>query len=168
MSAHSLYEHLSITASQHDIRLLRVLDTTTDSIEGLTRLLDYALEIVSMVNAPPFVALSYEWGNPWRTSEVLVNGNHFEVRQNLFEALTHIQKRLAVFKEFTVCHSNLKSCSNPNSKAKSSETVYLWIDALCIDQSNVNERTHQLHRMDQIFSSASFGGQLARIGERQQ
>lgn len=31
----------------------------------------------------------------------------------------------------------------------------LWVDAICIDQSNVKERNHQVGLMDQIFKSAS-------------
>jgi len=32
----------------------------------------------------------------------------------------------------------------------------LWIDAICIDQSNVNERNHQVSMMGEIFSAAHF------------
>jgi hypothetical protein len=35
-------------------------------------------------------------------------------------------------------------------------TKHFWIDALCIDQTNIAERNHQVQMMGQIYSSSAF------------
>ena len=73
-------------------------------------------------------ALSYAWAEPPATHQVWINDFEFHVRTNLYHALQNL--RLP------------------------SETRILWIDALCIDQSNVVERNHQVQQMAQVFGSA--------------
>ncbi|KAM0512786.1 hypothetical protein ACHAPE_008539 [Trichoderma viride] len=80
---------------------------------------------------PPYKALSYVWGC-WRRRdppEILVNGNKVKVTTNLEIALKHLRKQ-------------------------DEETIF-WIDALCIDQSNIAERSSQVAQMREIYSKAS-------------
>lgn len=35
------------------------------------------------------------------------------------------------------------------------QTTYFWIDAVCIDQSNIHERNHQVNLMKEIYTAAS-------------
>jgi hypothetical protein len=73
-----------------------------------------------------YEALSYTWGSPGTPSTsfprrfITLNGAKFEVRENLFQAFHYLA-------------------------LKSKERV-LWIDAICIDQNDINERNHQLSR----------------------
>ncbi|EHK48134.1 hypothetical protein TRIATDRAFT_180941, partial [Trichoderma atroviride IMI 206040] len=80
---------------------------------------------------PPYKALSYVWGRWRRRSppEILVNDNKVEVTTNLEIALKHLREQ-------------------------NEETVF-WIDALCIDQSNIAERSSQVAQMREIYSGAS-------------
>ncbi|KAF5985000.1 heterokaryon incompatibility 6 OR allele [Fusarium coicis] len=82
-------------------------------------------------------ALSYTWGSPRDSPSltdkatnitILLNGLPFEVQANLYNALVELQI----------------SCS---------ETP-IWIDALCINQSNPNERSPQVSVMNQIYGKA--------------
>lgn len=73
-------------------------------------------------------ALSYVWGTDQPASIVEVNGHDFLVRKNLFDFLNHARPKLA----------------NQN----------IWIDAICLDQSNISERNHQVRRMRDIYESA--------------
>ncbi|KAF5628840.1 heterokaryon incompatibility 6 OR allele [Fusarium sp. NRRL 52700] len=82
-------------------------------------------------------ALSYTWGSPRDSAQltdtvtnttILLNGLSFEVQPNLYDALVELQA----------------SCS---------ETP-IWIDALCINQSNSNERSPQVSVMNQIYGKA--------------
>jgi hypothetical protein len=75
-----------------------------------------------------YICLSYTWGKPDNGFPIRINGKIFRVRQNLYEFL-----EIAWRKQFR--HN-------------------FWIDALCIDQSNVTERNHQVQQMGQIFSQA--------------
>lgn len=75
-----------------------------------------------------YVCLSYVWGSTAEGTFITLNGNHFWVRKNLWEFL-----RCARLKRRDEC---------------------LWIDAICIDQSNNSERAHQVQQMGRIFSNA--------------
>ncbi|KAH6895905.1 heterokaryon incompatibility protein-domain-containing protein [Thelonectria olida] len=83
---------------------------------------------------PEFAALSYVWGDTTNTFPIEVQGSNgaatMLVTQNLKDAL----ERLA------------ESPDRPR---------LLWIDALCIDQSNLEERTAQVAQMGEIYSLAS-------------
>lgn len=74
-----------------------------------------------------YVVLSYRWGTAPVTHEILLNGHTFNVRPNLWEFLDVIRKQ---------------------------EGVALWIDALCINQTDLNERNAQVGIMGDIFRSA--------------
>jgi hypothetical protein len=76
----------------------------------------------------PYDALSYTWGGTHKTSTVIVNGEALRVTENLHSALQHLR----------------------------SENVdkTLWVDAICIDQSNERERGHQVQQMCKIYSQA--------------
>lgn len=75
-----------------------------------------------------FTALSYTWGPSTHDQAILLNGKHFHVRYNLWDFL-HVAKD-----------------NFPENK--------LWIDAVCINQADINERNLQVRRMGQIYSSA--------------
>jgi hypothetical protein len=73
--------------------------------------------------------LSYTWGEPPEGREILLNNCTFRVRDNLYEFLGRAQQ----------------SFSNEN----------LWIDAVCIDQSDLSERERQVQCMDSIYKGAT-------------
>ncbi|KAH7371662.1 heterokaryon incompatibility protein-domain-containing protein [Pyrenochaeta sp. MPI-SDFR-AT-0127] len=75
-----------------------------------------------------YLCLSYMWGDPLRQHAITINGKRFQVRRNLWGFLRMAREKL------------------PH--------VYLWIDALCIDQSNTLERNHQVQQMGSIYSRA--------------
>jgi hypothetical protein len=87
---------------------------------------------------PVYEALSYTWGTSPAREKIYVNGKTFRVGANLQVALRHLR------------HKNQRRT--------------LWIDAICIDQSNVEERNTQVQRMSQIYRNASCV--LAWLGER--
>ena len=83
-----------------------------------------------LADAPPYKALSYTWGKPSDPRyEIIINGRPFEVRENLYFAIEHL--------------------------ANIGEPVTIWIDAICIDQENVEERNHQVGIMRKIYQRAT-------------
>ncbi|KAF5551672.1 integral membrane protein [Fusarium mexicanum] len=76
-----------------------------------------------------YEALSYAWGSSENKATIRVNETTLQVAQNLKDALTY-----------------LRHDSKPRS---------LWIDAICINQSDVDERNSQVRLMGCIYSSAS-------------
>lgn len=83
----------------------------------------------SLAKPPAYEALSYRWGEEKSVPHIFVHGNNFEVTANLYSALWHLrdekQKRL------------------------------LWVDAICIDQTNIEEKNHQVQLMRNIYKKAS-------------
>ncbi|EHK47191.1 hypothetical protein TRIATDRAFT_194157 [Trichoderma atroviride IMI 206040] len=77
----------------------------------------------------PYEALSYTWGPTGGHHSLVVNDRKMSITANLYLAL--------------------KSLRYPHSDR------ILWIDAVCINQSNVKERNHQVAQMSHIYKQAS-------------
>ena len=98
--------------------------------------------VKSLLSASPeYSALSYTWDRPseefpesWDdpscTKSILINGKVFPVRMNLYSALFRLREKW--------------SC----------ETAW-WIDAICIDQQNLAERSSIVAQMPKIYSSCT-------------
>lgn len=80
------------------------------------------------VKTADYVVLSYRWGTSTAEHEIVMNGRQFYVRRNLWDFLNVIREQPAMF---------------------------LWIDALCINQNDTEERNQQVRIMGQIFQSAA-------------
>ncbi|ETS81467.1 hypothetical protein PFICI_06469 [Pestalotiopsis fici W106-1] len=76
----------------------------------------------------PYEALSYCWGDNRLTHTIRVNGKALAITHNLYTALMHLRF---------------------NEKDR-----MLWIDAVCIDQGNVQERGHQVDNMGDVYRRA--------------
>ncbi|KAK0515386.1 hypothetical protein JMJ35_002765 [Cladonia borealis] len=87
------------------------------------------LEICSLDEKPHYEALSYVWGDQSHPLEILLDGQVFLVGLNLASAL-----------------GNLRLADRPRR---------LWIDAICINQGDQEERSSQVLLMRQIYSYAS-------------
>ena len=83
-------------------------------------------------------ALSYAWGQPPATRMIWINDLEFAVRDNLQSALQ--QLRL------------------------SDQIRTLWVDALCVNPSDVQERNHQVQHMTHIFGYAKTLTSCVRMG----
>ncbi len=78
---------------------------------------------------PAFKALSYQWGNEAATECIVLNGVECPVKQNLLDALHYLRRKWPAER--------------------------FWIDALCINQADNNERSAQVRLMRTIFFRAS-------------
>ena len=87
------------------------------------------LEICSLDEKPRYEALSYVWGDQSHPLEILLDGQVFHVGLNLASALR-----------------SLRLADRPRR---------LWIDAICINQGDQEERSSQVLLMRQIYSYAS-------------
>lgn len=89
-----------------------------------------SLRIASLNQAPPdYHALSYAWGQGVSTRKAMFDGKGTIIGRNLDCALRHIRCSL-------------------------SEDTLLWVDALCINQQDVDERSSQILLMKEIYSLA--------------
>lgn len=83
---------------------------------------------VPLSKAPPYNALSYHWGETTNTTAIEVNAIQVQVSVNLEAAL----RRLGAAGIYTI-----------------------WADALCINQRDKKEKSHQVPRIGAIFRKAS-------------
>ncbi|KAK8187935.1 heterokaryon incompatibility protein-domain-containing protein, partial [Phyllosticta capitalensis] len=101
--------------------------TTTEQKRCISgRVQDFSLE-----DHPEYVALSYTWGDAKDTGQIVVDGALFEVRANLLAVL-----------EVLVGLEELRG--RP-----------LWIDAICINQNDKDEKNSQVPLMGCIYSRAT-------------
>lgn len=76
-----------------------------------------------------YEALSYAWGEELATRDIrAVEGPHIPVTSNLYSALQHLRHQ--------------------------DRNRTLWVDALCIDQSDMDERIHQVRLMGDVYAKA--------------
>lgn len=105
---------------------------------------------------PTYDALSYVWGDAMSDAPAMVNGCPRHITENLATALKHLRcpKSQNVI-ERTKKDAHVK-CRNDclGEEERNMGDRVLWIDALCIDQRNVEERNHQVKLMSRIYHSA--------------
>jgi hypothetical protein len=75
-----------------------------------------------------YEALSYTWGSPTPKETIVVNGVQVQINQWLFGALSSLRL------------PNTKRC--------------LWVDAICINQANIAERSIEVQKMGDIYRLA--------------
>jgi len=78
-----------------------------------------------------FDALSYAWGSPQNPKIVIVNGETFQINENL--------------------ESFLRQVASENIY---SDRLGLWVDSICIQQTNIPERNEHIKMMAKIYSLA--------------
>ncbi|KAI1351609.1 HET-domain-containing protein [Xylaria sp. FL0043] len=144
-SSGKCYEYQPLPADS-SIRLLRILPSAGNTITC-------SIKVFDISEAPCYYALSYTWGDPldqrlsspnnYRivTNDLnkhihLEDGSEIRVTENLLDALAELGSRLASY-----------ACSVENQP-------YWWIDAICIHQGNMEEKSAQVAMMGQIYKQA--------------
>lgn len=87
---------------------------------------------VALTNLPAYHALSYTWGNPNDTQLIKVGSSAIPVTKNLAICLWHLRQK--IFRN---------------------ETLLLWIDGLCINQQDNDEKNHQILLMRRIYQRSA-------------
>ncbi|KAH9220332.1 heterokaryon incompatibility protein-domain-containing protein [Leptodontidium sp. 2 PMI_412] len=87
------------------------------------------LRLAEWVDLPAYEAISYAWGDPKARVPVIVDGKWLNVTVNLQTALRHLRYR-----------------DRPR---------LLWVDAICINQTDIPERGHQVAQMRKIYEKAA-------------
>jgi hypothetical protein len=133
-----LYQHQPVDQSLNQIRLCKLLPAT--DAKGCR---DLALHVEHFVLddakhdsaispaklAPTYNAVSYMWGSNPQSHTIGVNDGHLLISENLWQFFEVLQSQDEL-------------------------GTWYWVDQICIDQSNVAERNHQVRRMAQIYADA--------------
>jgi hypothetical protein len=88
-----------------------------------------ALEIVEITNAGIYEPLSYVWGDASRTHSIICNNASLGLSANLCYGLQRLRL--------------------PDKSRR------VWVDQICINQSDLDERNEQLRYMNTIYQNAS-------------
>ncbi|KAI1746654.1 heterokaryon incompatibility protein-domain-containing protein [Xylaria castorea] len=137
----NLYEGLP---SSRSIRVLSLKKSTAAIEEDLSQLTKDAkqqsscdhsdavhceISVISLAQPEPFDALSYVWGDPSvKEGTMICNGHTIDITINLWTALRQVWKNW------------------PDKR--------LWVDAICINQNDIQERNQQVTMMGEIYSTA--------------
>jgi hypothetical protein len=115
------------TPLDEDLNQIRILHLNAASDDE--HVIECHLSIASLDDpAIQYEALSYVWGDRDNDQMIVLEGQPWRVTANLFQALRH-----------------LRHADRPRT---------LWVDAVCINQEDTDERGHQVSHMGPIFRKA--------------
>ncbi|KAF5581030.1 heterokaryon incompatibility het-6 [Fusarium pseudocircinatum] len=129
-----LYQPLN--KDKREIRLLEILPITPDNK------VNCKLHTVLLTPDLYYTCISYVWGDPNITEDIVVDGVTRQVTVNLATALRHLKQHWI----------DIERMSDPELDTSK---FRLWADALCINQKDDSERLHQVNMMADIYSSAA-------------
>ncbi|KAG4435199.1 hypothetical protein IFR05_009307 [Cadophora sp. M221] len=108
---------------------IRILDILPYGGAGSQAPIRCQVRVVRLSDTPFYDVLSYRWGNPECTQRIEVDSQQLPVTDNLYAALLRLRR--------------------------GDEKRTIWIDQLCIDQLNMEEKVVQIRLMRQIYSNCS-------------
>lgn len=142
------YRYRPLNAGTGEIRLL-CIPIEQEGVNNHAKPLHCSIDYVQSSSGYPFKdgevldsdhspwgeydALSYEWGIAEPKQTIVLDGEPFNVNPNLFGALQRVRNA---------------------AQGKSQAVVRLWVDAICIDQSNLEERKALVPHMRHIYGCA--------------
>jgi hypothetical protein len=124
--AETIYSELR--PERQEIRLM-FLEAGQPKDEIIASLMVTSLRWAPEYWTPEFEALSYVWGDPLITRPIKLNGQPYQVTENLEAALRGLR------------HDD--------------RVRIMWIDAICINQRNPREQEHQIGLMRDIFGGCA-------------
>ncbi|KAL9625060.1 MAG: hypothetical protein Q9160_000789 [Pyrenula sp. 1 TL-2023] len=110
------------------IRLLRLMPHKEEGDHIQCELFGYPLQ-ESDNQTQLYEALSYVWGSSEKIQSIVIGKHHLSITANLYAALSYLRDRLL-------------------------ERV-IWVDAVCINQDDTEERGQQVQRMAEIYGKAN-------------
>jgi len=122
--------------SEHGKNAIRLLRLHPKSLFGDGPIFCDLLH-TSLEFAPAYTAISYAWGLPASYEVIQVDGLEFKVSPNVYSIL--------------------------RGKRSTNRNVILWIDSICINQEDAEEKSTQVGLMRRIFEEAS--STIAWIGD---
>ncbi|KAG4428493.1 hypothetical protein IFR05_016021 [Cadophora sp. M221] len=103
---------------------------------------------VSVNSLPKYEALSYAWGSEYANESISIDGKSLVIRSNLAAALRQFRQDFAssAFSQPS-WHQHLPRRMRNYRR--------IWIDAICINQADVDERNQQIQLMCHIYTHCS-------------
>lgn len=123
------FQHNPLQDAKTHIRLLKIVSVVK------TRAIPVHCELATfpIAEAPPYRAISYTWGDPAHLTSIIVNGQQMNVRLN--------------------CEYALRQASQEDEDGTADHLI--WIDSICVNQLDNDEKGAQVAMMGEIFKTAS-------------
>jgi hypothetical protein len=142
MESSSGFEHEPFSDANSQIRLLQFLGRDLDNNLPLFALRHYQLserandqanDHSSIEQAPRYIAMSYTWGSPDKTHEVVIKAKSLRVGANCYYALSQAVEL----------------------EAYPAQDQLYWMDQICINQQDMVEKGKQVGNMGEVYRRAS-------------
>jgi hypothetical protein len=124
----STYTYHKLDPTSREIRLIKIVPSNTTEAFENGRPVECSMCCASLDSPPSYVALSYVWGDPARKKDLNIDGKIVRITESLDTALRHLRS----------------FGGNITSRP-------LWIDALCINQDDNDEKSCQVGQMRDIY-----------------
>ncbi|KAI1813780.1 HET-domain-containing protein [Poronia punctata] len=124
--------HRPMSDIDKEIRIINLLPSATFNAP-----IECKLEHIVLQPGADYEAVSYCWGESWKTESILLDGRPYPVTTTLFDGLKYLRQKTAPRR--------------------------LWIDSLCINQKDIAERSHEILKMRKIYKLAR--GVLIWLGD---
>jgi hypothetical protein len=121
--------------AENHIRLLKPAGLDRSTRRTINTDLSFSVVTVPIASDHLYTAVSYAWGLGAACQEVRLDGYGFAIRQNLWSCL----------------HYLMLLRTHPHHHTP---WDYIWVDAICINQSNEKEKNQQVRAMDKVYSNA--------------
>lgn len=124
-----IFQHNPLEDAKTHIRLLKVVSVD----ESRPIRVHCELAAFPIAQGPPYHAISYTWGDAASLASILINGHHMFVRTN--------------------CEYALRQASQ--SDLDEAKGAFIWIDSICVNQHDNDEKGAQVAMMGDIFKTAA-------------
>lgn len=139
------YDYQPLDVDKAEIRLLSInLEPVSEDDLLVFRLDHFNFED----SVPEYVAISYVWGDATQRRSIMVNGKNVSVPENAEVALRYLHR--------AVLSSSVEAMKVNTRDELGRSRINFWIDSVCANQSDLEERGHQVALTSRIYSSAKF------------
>ncbi|KAM5342070.1 hypothetical protein ACJ41O_015101 [Fusarium nematophilum] len=130
--------HILSSLDDDRTQLINFFEGFIPSLRTPKSLLKCKLETFKLGETPEYRAISYTRGAPEPAGFIEVDGRMVSVQPNLLAALARLHRDYWF--------------------------DYIWVDALCINQGDDDEKDHQVPIMNRIYKHADMQGPLSTLG----
>ncbi|PVI02125.1 HET-domain-containing protein, partial [Periconia macrospinosa] len=136
-----LFQYRKFPSAATHIRLVEVQAAANNEHQGIT----IKLHTVPFEDAPCYQAVSYTWGDNLVSKWIWIANDHGPPK---------------------MMNIGINCCLALDQIKRFGTTQYFWIDAICINQQDLDEKSHQVAMMGKIFERAN--SVFASVGEHAQ
>jgi hypothetical protein len=133
------YHYTSLASTQIRLLTLHPVRDASEPQSANEEQISCTLSEHQRDQCPPYVALSYVWGDSLNRRSILLGGITFSVTENLAMALSYLRQ--------------------------DNFPVILWVDAVCINQNDDVEKSEQVRMMRDIYANAAYTKAWLGAGE---